>query len=187
MKKTILVSLFATLISVFTATAQENTYSIIIKMQNGTVLTIGPNEADSIFFDEGTLTVTGQSITDIMKRIDKDSLLMDGFYQATNMNMNVLQQQVSTIADVCSELQNRINILDAIQKQIYNFSSELDEFQYEIFSLKNENAMLNAYINDLKAISNAQESKITALTSENAAIVAELKKLQDIVEELRNR
>ena len=34
--KVILISL--TLISVFTATAQENTYSIIIKMQNGNVL-----------------------------------------------------------------------------------------------------------------------------------------------------
>lgn len=187
MKKIIIMSLFATLLSVFTASAQENTYSIVIKMQNGTVLTIGPNEADSIFFDEGKLNVTGQSIEDIMKRIDKDSLLMDGFYQATNMNMNTLQLQVSAIADACSELKNRVNVLDAIQKQIDNFSSELDEFQYEINSLKNENAMLNAYINDQKAISDAQESKITALASENAAIVAELKKLQDIVEELRNR
>ena len=194
MKKIIIMSLFATLLSVFTASAQENTYSMVIKMQDGTVFTIGPNEADSIFFDEGKLTVTGQSVTDIMKRIDKDSLLMDGFYQSTNMNMNVLQQQISIILEVLSDQQERVKVIPYLSEDViklYSITAEnqndINKNNYNIYALQNENAMLKENIDELKAKSYDQEAQIAVLTKDNATLKAKIAQLETAINELMNR
>ena len=62
MKKILLMSLFATFMSLTNATAQDNTYSMVIKLANGTVLTIGPNEVDSISFNNGEIAVSGKDL-----------------------------------------------------------------------------------------------------------------------------
>ena len=60
MKKYFLLSLLAIL--TLTASAQTNTYAMVIEMQNGTKLTIGPNEVKNVTFNNGELTVTGETI-----------------------------------------------------------------------------------------------------------------------------
>lgn len=70
MKKIIILSLIATFVSVFSANAQENTYSIVIKMANGTTFTIGPNEVENITFNDGQVTVSGQNIEEMAARIN---------------------------------------------------------------------------------------------------------------------
>jgi hypothetical protein len=42
--------------------AQENTYNMVIEMANGSKITIGPNEVKNITFNDGQITVSGQSI-----------------------------------------------------------------------------------------------------------------------------
>lgn len=69
MKKFILMSLIATFVSVFSANAQENTYSVIIKMTDGTTFTIGPNDVENIMFNDGQVTVSGTNIQDLVNRI----------------------------------------------------------------------------------------------------------------------
>ncbi len=128
MKKTIFLPFLVALVSVFTASAQENTYSIIVKMQNGTVLTIGPNEADSIFFDEGKLNVSGKSIEDILKIIDEDSKHLQRIDESIDM-LHTVTKALQTVVDykvdqkslepeiakiVGEKLQNIINDLQAI-------------------------------------------------------------------------
>lgn len=60
MKKLFLLSLLAML--TLTASAQTNTYSMVIETQNGTKLTIGPNEVKNVSFKNGELTVSGETI-----------------------------------------------------------------------------------------------------------------------------
>jgi len=60
MKKLMLSSLLAIL--TLAASAQTNTYAMVIEMQNGTKLTIGPNEVKNVTFNNGQLTVTGETI-----------------------------------------------------------------------------------------------------------------------------
>ena len=60
MKKLFVSSLLAIL--TLTASAQTNTYAMVIEMQNGTKLTIGPNEVKNVTFNNGELTVTGETI-----------------------------------------------------------------------------------------------------------------------------
>lgn len=60
MKKLMLSSLLAIL--TLAASAQTNTYAMVIEMQNGTKLTIGPNEVKNVSFKNGELTVSGETI-----------------------------------------------------------------------------------------------------------------------------
>jgi len=62
MKKYFLLSLLAMLQLTLTVSAQTNTYAMVIEMQNGTKLTIGPNEVKNVTFNNGELTVTGETI-----------------------------------------------------------------------------------------------------------------------------
>ena len=69
MKKFFILSLIATFVSVLSVSAQDNTYSMIIKMANGTTFTIGPNEVDSLWFNDGQVTVAGTNIMDLVNAI----------------------------------------------------------------------------------------------------------------------
>lgn len=66
MKKYIILSLIATFVSIFSANAQDNTYSVVIQMAGGTTFTIGPNEVENITFKDGEVLVSGTSIQSIM-------------------------------------------------------------------------------------------------------------------------
>ena len=103
MKRFFLLSLVAAFVSLMSVSAQDNTYSMIIKLANGTTLTIGPNEVDSISFNDGEITVSGSTISD----------LVAGFTAAqveTQMRIdslsNVLMMHYATIEDIMQALAN---------------------------------------------------------------------------------
>lgn len=77
MKKFSIITLFLALLTM-TVQAQENTYNMVIEMTNGTKITIGPNDIRSLTFNNGELTVTGQSLQSWMesvpKRVELDEL-----------------------------------------------------------------------------------------------------------------
>ena len=173
MKKIIIMSLFATLLSVFTASAQENTYSMIIKMQDGTVFTIGPNEADSIFFDEGTLTVSGKSIEVIMKRLDNQEadimkavaeaeMALKMTYDALNM-ANANKEDINSLKDIASSQKTTIN-----------------DLRKNIAELQNRNDILSDRVDD-------QAEQINALANENWKMKARIEALEAAVNELMNQ
>lgn len=173
MKKTILMSLFATLLSVFTATAQSNTYSIIIKMQNGTVFTIGPNEADSIYFDDGKLTVSGKSIEAIEQRV------------------GILETAVSSVMAIATKNSNDIN---NNEKEITSLSEKTDMLAKELAEVKRDvNAALaiannnKTIIEQLQVLFEALDSDIKTLKLDNAEMKTRLFRLEDIVSELQNK
>ncbi len=166
MKKTILMSLFATLLSVFTASAQSNTYSIIIKMQNGTVFTIGPNEADSIYFDEGKLTVSGKSIEAIEKRVE------------------ILESAVSSVMAIANKNSNDINenkkdILDLMKK-----SESYEKDVKDVQAIANSNTNI---IEQLQKLNDVLASDIAVLKKENEDMKERIFRLEEIVNELQNK
>ena len=77
MKKYIILSLIATFVSIFSANAQDNTYSVVIQMAGGTTFTIGPNEVENITFKDGEVLVSGTSIQSILEYIKMNSAKID--------------------------------------------------------------------------------------------------------------
>lgn len=70
MKKNYILSLIAALMMVLGANAQgSNTYNMVIKMADGTSITIGPNEIDNIAFNDGAVVVEGAKIDDLVADI----------------------------------------------------------------------------------------------------------------------
>ena len=69
MKKFYFLSLIAAFITVLGASAQSNSYNMVIEMTDGTKINIGPNDVKNITFAEGKLAVGGESIDDIKKQI----------------------------------------------------------------------------------------------------------------------
>ena len=70
MKKFSIITLFLALLTM-TVQAQENTYNMVIEMTNGTKITIGPNDIRSLTFNNGELTVTGESLQSWMESVPK--------------------------------------------------------------------------------------------------------------------
>lgn len=72
MKRTFIL-LFLIAICKLQVYAQENTYSMIIKLKGGAILTIGPNEVDSILFSNNKIIVSGTNITEMMNQIKSNA------------------------------------------------------------------------------------------------------------------
>ena len=66
--KRIFLSLATVLITILGISAQ-NTYNMVIEMNNGTKINIGPNDIKNISFVDGDLTISGESIDEIKKEI----------------------------------------------------------------------------------------------------------------------
>jgi peptidoglycan hydrolase CwlO-like protein len=69
MKKFFLMSLIAAFVMVLNVNAQDNTYNMVVKMLNGTEITIGPNEIENIFFNDGEIVVKGTKLEELLKRL----------------------------------------------------------------------------------------------------------------------
>ena len=173
MKKIIIMSLFATLLSVFTASAQSNTYSMVIKMQDGTVFTIGPNEADSIFFNEGTLTVSGQSIKDIQNRLDCQESDIKKVTAETQMTMAMAYDVLSMTNANKEDINTLKEIASSQQATIKQLQNKIEELQVR-------NGALEARVDD-------QAEQINALANENWKMKARREALEAAVNELMNQ
>lgn len=103
MKRFFLLSLVATFVSLMSVSAQDNTYSMIIKLANGTTLTIGPNEVDSISFNDGEITVSGSTISDLVNEIKKAQA--ESQMRIDSLS-NVLMMHYATIEDIMQALAN---------------------------------------------------------------------------------
>lgn len=197
MKKIIIVSLLVTLVSVITASAQENTYSIVVKMQNGTVLTIGPNEADSIYFTEGKLNVSGQSIEDIIKHVD----IIDKHSKETDEAIALLQSLFDALVAETRKLENSV---DDIKGDVLCNELNLSVLQGQTATLSEvisvhdkklkEMDAIKELVQNIKASDNAQEAtiielqmRIIELQMKNADAEARIAQLEKVVEELRNK
>lgn len=126
-------SLIATFMMVLGINAQNNTYHLVIEMNNGTKINIGPNDINNMSFTDGELIVSGENINDIKKEIatlkekvseqkncecstEIDALKkvitsLKSDFAAINITelitiINVLQMQIKSLADEVSALKN---------------------------------------------------------------------------------
>jgi len=101
MKRFFLLSLVATFVSLMSVSAQDNTYSMIIKLANGTTLTIGPNEVDSISFNDGEITVSGSTISDLVNEIKnaqaESQMRIDSLSKVLMMHIEDIMQALANI------------------------------------------------------------------------------------------
>ena len=147
MKKYILASVITAFVATFTAQAQENTYNMVIKMANGTTITIGPNEIENIVFNDGAVTVSGKRIDDFVSSLD-----------LLEKKTETLTSKADLVAAI-TDLEAKINEVGTAKNS---------EIRAEIDALKQEIANLNT--SDIIAMINVLQMQIKSLTDEVAAL-----------------
>ncbi|MBR0259944.1 MAG: hypothetical protein IJQ49_06740 [Prevotella sp.] len=199
MKRFFLLSLVAAFVSLMSVSAQDNTYSMIIKLANGTTLTIGPNEVDSISFNDGEITVSGSTISD----------LVAGFTAAqveTQMRIdslsNVLMMHYATIEDIMQALAN-IPIPDLsnyptkaeLTDLLYKYATKEDlQYEQDMRAKEDQNLMelvqkvdadhkktedtLKLEIDELKSMANALNAAVNAMNTRIDYLENEINKLK---------
>lgn len=78
MKKSFFLSLIAAIVITLSVSAQNNnSYSMILTLANGTTVAIGPNELLNIAFNNGEVNFSGESIESLMKVIEANKAYID--------------------------------------------------------------------------------------------------------------
>lgn len=199
MKRFFLLSLVATFVSLMSVSAQDNTYSMIIKLANGTTLTIGPNEVDSISFNDGEITVAGSTISDLVNEIKnaqaESQMRIDSL-------SNVLMMHYATIEDIMQALAN-IPIPDLsnyptkaeLTDLLYKYATKEDlQYEQDMRAKEDQNLMelvqkvdadhkktedtLKLEIDELKSMANALNAAVNAMNTRIDYLENEINKLK---------
>jgi hypothetical protein len=199
MKRFFLLSLVATFVSLMSVSAQDNTYSMIIKLANGTTLTIGPNEVDSISFNDGEITVSGSTISDLVNEIKNTQA--DSQMRIDSLS-NVLMMHYATIEDIMQALAN-IPIPDLsnyptkaeLTDLLYKYATKEDlQYEQDMRAKEDQNLMelvqkvdadhinieqhLITEIDELKSMANALNAAVNAMNTRIDYLEKEINELK---------
>lgn len=200
MKKFFILSLIATFVSVFSVSAQDNTYSMIIKMANGTTFTIGPNEVDSLWFNDGQVTVAGTNIMDLVNAIvqlkyESDSLKIDNEYQwawvkamlADYAKKEELQMCIDLIEKSSYEIRGNAQIINPETGGTYTWK----KYDWELGKYVDQPVTMGMVVNRIQENYDEQLARSDAryyeLMEHTKALENQLQELAKAIEELRNK
>lgn len=200
MKKFFILSLIATFVSVFSVSAQDNTYSMIIKMANGTTFTIGPNEVDSLWFNDGQVTVAGTNIMDLINAIvqlkyESDSLKIDNEYQwawvkamlADYAKKEELQMCIDLIEKSSYEIRGNAQIINPETGGTYTWK----KYDWELGKYVDQPVTMGMVVNRIQENYDEQLARSDAryyeLMEHTKALENQLQELAKAIEELRNK
>lgn len=160
MKKLFIITMIALASSVCTW-AQDNTYSMVIEMANGSKITIGPNEIRNVTFNDGQIVISGQDIQSLVENSAKQS------------DIARLDQQINTINAQLNEINQRINNItpgvDPTPQE--NGNSDLEKrmaaveqsvIELMAFAQANKEEAMQARADALEAMKEAQEARAEA-------------------------
>lgn len=189
MKKFFILSLIATFVSVFSVSAQDNTYSMIIKMANGTTFTIGPNEVDSLWFNDGQVTVAGTNIMDLINAIvqlkyESDSLKRDNESQWACVNAMSAQHAKMEDVQMC------INLIEMNSRQIRGDAQIINPKTGEPYTWQQYDWEQGKYVDKpvtMGMVVQEIEKNYAELMKRTQYLENELQKLANDLEELRNK
>ena len=120
MKKQLIMSLIAALMMTLGVNAQEeNTYNMVIKMADGTSITIGPNEIDKVTFNDGAVVVSGTKIDEMMEEIQKNRAMNE-----ENRAMNEEQYELlfNQLHNLIKGIKGDAQLIDSETDEPYTYS-----------------------------------------------------------------
>ena len=127
MRKITFISLFIALFASVSMQAQENAYNMVIEMNNGTKITIGPNDVKNITFNDGELVVTGPSLQGWMENMQAETAML------AQRTTSVEQ----AIAQVRANIDTKANMAD-VQTMKANMEAEIAAIEGRMAHLMNE-------------------------------------------------
>ncbi len=180
MNKKFFTALMATILMAVSAIAQNNnTYSMVLKLTGGTVITIGPNELEQLDFKEGDVTATGTSITQLVNNI-KDQIAM--LEQQTAANKADIQAAVNAVQNQVVASNANIDALNAKVNVNQNAIAAVSEqVQASNASIAALNAQVNVNQNAIAAVSQRVQASNDDIAALQALIQKHIADAEDII------
>lgn len=120
------------LLSILGVKAQQNTYSMVITMNNGSTISIGPNEIKNISFNDGQITISGTSIETLLKGYSDSNQKMDDLWADLSGRAKSLQEQIdalkamsATFTQCQCDLSN-FYTMEAVNELLSNYATRED-------------------------------------------------------------
>ena len=186
MKKRFFLSLIAAIVITLGASAQNNnSYSMILTLANGTTVAIGPNELLNIAFNNGEVNFSGESIESLMKVIEANKEYIDkNSYEIEELEKKTydLEYQLNArIKDLEAAIDNIVAhgggsgggiSEEALKKALEDYAKIVDlaEIQKAIEAVKSSMPDLSSY---------AMKTDLAELANSQAAIEAQMQDIQN--------
>lgn len=148
MKKNFFLTLLFMLLMTTAGRAQNNEHNMVIKLQNGTTITLGPDDLQNITFNGETINVEGNTIEEIKQKIE---MLMDASFTA----LETTQAIKEILGDGNMEwMCRRLEYLRILE--------DYDVLTH-VIELEKEKDNMNEMIQAMKGIIDELEHRVTAL------------------------
>ena len=183
MNKKFFTALMATILMAVSAIAQNNnTYSMVLKLTGGTVITIGPNELEQLDFKEGDVTATGTSITQLVNNIKAMQAKIAMLEQQTAANKADIQAAVNAVQNQVVASNANIDALNAKVNVNQNAIAAVSEqVQASNASIAALNAQVNVNQNAIAAVSQRVQASNDDIAALQALIQKHIADAEDII------
>ena len=91
MKKIIILLLMP--MAMLTASAQNNDYNMVIELKNGTIITLGADEVGNLTFNGETLSISGNTIEDILAILASNKTEIDELRALVNQLQDMMETE----------------------------------------------------------------------------------------------
>ena len=137
MRKITFISLFIALFASVSMQAQENAYNMVIEMNNGTKITIGPNDVKNITFNDGELVVTGPTLQEWMETMQAQTAMLAQRTTNAEQAIDQVRANIETkanMADVQTMKANMEAEIAALQAYLVDVKTGMEQLRVEYYS-----------------------------------------------------
>lgn len=140
MKKLFLL-FFATFLSLTSNVfGQGNTYNMVIKMSNGSTITLGSNDVESMTFDNGIITVSGINLDELINKLSEmsssDVAQIRNEIEKLTMAIQTVQNEIQKGVIISSVTQTSDGIQIALSNgQVYAIHSGRDGKDSDVWAI----------------------------------------------------
>lgn len=184
MKKISLLFVCLTLLSFIGVQAQQNNYSMVIEMTNGTKITIGPNDVKNVVFNDGKLVVTG---VDLQTWLSNMSATIDSY----NNKIATLESNLSSVNSNVSANATKVSSLEA---NVSSLSSDVASTKTTVGTLQTEVGAWQTYfeswstnLETMKASVVNVNNRLTVLNNNYTSVSEDIATLSSRIAELTAR
>ena len=130
MRKISLFTIMMMLMVAVSTWAQSNSYNMVIEMVNGTKINIGPNDVKNIYFNDGQLVISGETIEQIAQANSDKMKWVEGRLETLSNDYARLKEKVDNIPQGSGSGGGGAN-----SEQIAEINSKIESLQTQIQSL----------------------------------------------------
>lgn len=181
MKKITLLFLCLTLLPFIGVQAQQNNYSMVIEMNNGSKITIGPNDVKNVVFNDGKLVVTG---VELQTWLSNMSATIDSY----NNKIATLE---SNLSSVNSDISANATKVSSLETSVSSLSSDIASTKTKVGTLQTEVGAWQTYFDSwstnlevMRANLVNVNNRLTTLNNNYSSISKDVASFASRIEEL---